>query len=92
MGVVGMTCEHCQEQAPVFKRMARLYEHETTCPVCGGPRDLVLTHRISGDEDFLGRTLAEVDVPPLDIIRARGVETVAYLELTGDKATFLQFS
>ncbi|MFN2134741.1 MAG: HesA/MoeB/ThiF family protein [Candidatus Promineifilaceae bacterium] len=90
--VVGMTCEHCQEQAPVFKRMARLYEHETTCPVCGGPRDLVLTHRISGDEDFLGRTLAEVDVPPLDIIRARGVETVAYLELTGDKATFLQFS
>jgi molybdopterin/thiamine biosynthesis adenylyltransferase len=90
--VVAMTCAQCQEQTPVFKRMARLYENETTCPVCGSPRDLVLTHRISGGEDFLDRTLAEIDVPPLDIIRARAADQVVYLELTGDKETFMQFN
>ena len=90
--VVAMTCAHCQEETPVFKRMARLYEGETTCPTCLNPRDLVLTHRITGEEDFLDRTLAEVDVPPLDIIRARGKEAQVYLELTGDKETFLCFT
>jgi hypothetical protein len=46
---------------------------------------------LSGDEDFLGRTLAELDAPPLAIIRARNGKERVYLELTGDKETFLQF-
>ena len=90
--VVAMTCNHCQEESPVFKRMARLHEGETTCPVCNSPRDLVLTHRITGEENFLDRTLAEVDVPALDIIRAKGKNDHIYLELTGDKETFLRFA
>jgi adenylyltransferase/sulfurtransferase len=90
--VVAMTCNHCQEETPVFKRMARLHEGETACPTCGSPRDLVLTHRITGEEDFLDRTLVEVDVPPLDIIRARGAKNHVYLERTGDRETFLRFA
>ncbi len=89
--VVAMTCNHCQEETPVFKRMSRLYEEDSNCPICGSPRDMVLTHRINGEETFLDRTLAEVDVPPLDIIRARSAEDHIYLELTGDKETFLRF-
>ena len=89
--VVAFQCDHCNVQTPVFKRMARLYEAEAVCPVCGNRRDMVLTHRISGDEDFLDRTLAEIDLPPLDIVRARSAEGSIYLELTGDKDTFLQF-
>jgi hypothetical protein len=72
--------------------MARLFESDATCPTCGGRRDMVLTHRITGDEAFLNRTLAEVDIPPLDIVRARNKEERVYYELTGDKETFLQFS
>lgn len=53
---------------------------------------MVLTHRITGDEAFLERTLAEVDIPPLDIVRARNGEERVYYELTGDKETFLKFS
>jgi len=50
-----------------------------------------LTHRITGEEDFLERTLAEVDVPPLGIIRSRNGKERIYFELTGDKETFLKF-
>ena len=71
--VTTMTCLDCGEQFPIFRKMARLYENESTCPNCGGHREMALTHRIDGSEDFLDRTLAEMDVPPLGIIRARSV-------------------
>jgi adenylyltransferase/sulfurtransferase len=89
--VVSMTCTSCGAEEMIFKRMARLYEDAAVCPECGGRREMTLTHRISGDEAFLERTLAEVDVPPLGIIRARNGKDRVYYELTGDKATFLQF-
>jgi adenylyltransferase/sulfurtransferase len=89
--VVSLYCGACEMETTVFKRMARLYENEAICPECGIRREMRLTHRLSGDEDFLGRTLAELDVPPLAIIRARNGKERVYLELTGDKETFLQF-
>ena len=89
--VVAMECSECGEAEPIFQKMARLYETAATCPHCGTKRDMKLTHRISGDEDFLDRTLADVDIPPLGIIRARNGQEKVYLELTGDKETFLSF-
>jgi predicted RNA-binding Zn-ribbon protein involved in translation (DUF1610 family) len=90
--VTSMECPDCGLETPVFKRMARLYESEFGCPNCGGRREMHLTHRITGQEPFLDRTLAEVDVPPLGIIRVRNGKERLYLELTGDKNSFLQFS
>lgn len=89
--VVAMHCPDCGLETAVFKRMARLYENEYTCPNCGGRREMRLTHRISGNEPFLERTLAEMDVSPLSIVHARNGRERVYLELTGDKETFLQF-
>ncbi len=91
--VTTMYCLDCGEQFPIFRKMARLYENDSTCPNCGGRREMNLTHRVNGSEDFLDRALAEMDVPPLGIIRARSASQKAsiYLELTGDKETFLQF-
>ena len=90
--VVSMTCGACGNVEPIFKRMARLYEDEAICPNCGAKREMNMTHRITGDEDFLERTFAEMDVPPLGIIRARNGGERVYFELTGDKETFLQFA
>lgn len=89
--VVAMKCIDCGAEDPVFQRMARLYESSSKCPHCGGSRELALTHRITGAESFLDRTLAEVDVAPLSIVRARNGTQSVYLELTGDKETFLKF-
>ncbi|HRQ14777.1 MAG TPA: ThiF family adenylyltransferase [Promineifilum sp.] len=90
--VVSMACGACGNVEPIFKRMARLYEDEAICPNCGAKREMNMTHRITGDEDFLERTFAEMDVPPLGIIRARNGSERVYFELTGDKETFLQFA
>ncbi|MCB9008190.1 MAG: ThiF family adenylyltransferase [Ardenticatenaceae bacterium] len=92
--VTTMHCLDCGEAFPIFRKMARLYENESTCPNCGGRREMNMTHRIDGSEDFLARTLAETDVPPLGIIRARSAsqKKSIYLELTGDKETFFNFA
>jgi adenylyltransferase/sulfurtransferase len=90
--VVAMACGACGREEPVFQRMARLYEDAAICPHCGAKREMRLTHRITGEEPFLDRTLAQVDVPPLGIIRARNGRERVYYELTGDVSTFLQFT
>jgi molybdopterin/thiamine biosynthesis adenylyltransferase/predicted RNA-binding Zn-ribbon protein involved in translation (DUF1610 family) len=89
--VTSMECPNCGQKSDIFKRMARLYETEFACPECGERRDMHLTHRINGSEGFLERTLANFDVPPLGIIRARNGKERIYLELTGDRETFFQF-
>ncbi|MCP4424280.1 MAG: ThiF family adenylyltransferase, partial [Chloroflexi bacterium] len=89
--VVSMHCSSCDETESIFKRMARLYENESACPTCGTKRDMAMTHRITGEEDFLDRTLTQIDVSPLTIIRARNGKEKVYYEITGDKEAFLKF-
>jgi molybdopterin/thiamine biosynthesis adenylyltransferase/predicted RNA-binding Zn-ribbon protein involved in translation (DUF1610 family) len=90
--VVSMRCPDCGEEEFIFQRMARLYEGAAICPKCNGRRDMNLTHRISGTEDYLDRTLAELDVPPLSVVRARNGSERIYLEMTGDAERFLTFA
>lgn len=89
--VVAMECPQCGHREAVFQRMARLYEDSSTCPQCGGRREMELTHRITGGEAFLERKLADVDLAPLSIVRARQGKERAYLELTGDRDSFFTF-
>lgn len=89
--VVSMTCPDCGQKSDVFKRMGRLYESEFQCPSCDGRREMEMTHRIDGSEPYLDKTLSEFDIPALGIVRANNGHDRIYLELTGDKDTFLEF-
>lgn len=90
--VVSMNCLNCGQESMVFQKMSRLFETDSLCPECGHSREMTMTHRITGEEGFLQRTLAEVDVPPLSILRARNGQKRVYYELTGDRERFLKFS
>ncbi len=89
--VVSMIDNTSQEEEFFFKRMGKLSEASLNATSNGAQREMRLTHRITGEEDFIDRTLAEIDVAPLDIIQARNGQETAYLEITGDKASFLRF-
>ena len=90
--VVSMIDRTTQEEEFFFKRMGKLSEASLNATGNGSQREMQLTHRITGAEDFLDRTLAEIDVAPLDIIQARNGNETIYLEMTGDKESFLQFN
>ncbi|HFC11583.1 MAG TPA: hypothetical protein ENJ56_01970 [Anaerolineae bacterium] len=58
----------------------------------GGLKEMALSHSITGDEDYLDRTLAEFDLVPLTIVQAKNGDNLVYLEMTGDKAAFFEFA
>lgn len=89
--VLSMHCPGCGESTPIFKRMARLNEGAFSCPNCGSRREMELTHRIDGKEEFLSMKLKDLDIPPLAIVRARNGHERVYLEITGDKDSFLVY-
>jgi len=52
-------------------------------------REPELTHAIYGDEDYLDRTLADMGLPPYDIVIGRdGLDMAAFL-LAADRKTAL---
>jgi hypothetical protein len=61
------------------------------CPTCGVLRDAQFTHVITGEENFLHRTLSSVGVPPLHVLRAQNGVEYRFYELTGDLPEALHF-
>jgi molybdopterin/thiamine biosynthesis adenylyltransferase len=90
--VIAMTCPVDGTREEVFRPLTRVKYDDGICPICGNLRQLEMTHLITGEEPFLGRTLSEIGVPPLHIIRARNSAEYRFYELTGDEAETLHFN
>ena len=74
----------------MFRPLGLVSEQDAACPSCGTNRDPSTFHRLSGDEPFLGRTLAALGVPPFDVLGATAADGRSVgLEITGDAASVL---
>ncbi|HUW12461.1 MAG TPA: ThiF family adenylyltransferase [Anaerolineae bacterium] len=89
--VVALECRTCDTRAGVCRPLQQVTLDEGKCPTCGETRHPVMTHRITGDENFLGKTLDALGIPPLHIVAARDGLNYRYFELTGDADTFFDF-
>ena len=68
----------------------RLSYEQSLC--CGKERQAEMVYRLDGSEPFANLTLAQLGVPPLEILRVDiGEGEYAYFELSAD-ANFMQFS
>ncbi len=90
--VLALNCPQCGSREEVLEPISNVGFNRAHCPTCGILRETELSHTITGDEDFLGRTLASVGVPPLHILRAYNAEEYRFYELTGDLDESLHFS
>ncbi|HEU4713679.1 MAG TPA: ThiF family adenylyltransferase [Pyrinomonadaceae bacterium] len=92
---VEMRCPNCQQSTRMLRPERKIFREELVCAACGNDRYLVTTHTLGGSptdyqEDFLDAKLADLGVPSLEILEARGQNGVSvYLELTGDVASAL---
>ncbi len=85
-----LVCPKCKEEETLFASLGRVSAEKANCPHCPGVRREVVTfYKIRGTESFLGRTLAEIGVPPLDILIARTRDRAIGLELAADAAGVL---
>jgi molybdopterin/thiamine biosynthesis adenylyltransferase/DNA-binding transcriptional regulator YhcF (GntR family) len=89
--VISLKCPVCQTVEPILKPLSSVTFESGHCPSCGVLRDTSLTHVITGQEDFLHRSLSSVGIPPLHILRAHNGQEYRFYELTGDLQESLHF-
>jgi molybdopterin/thiamine biosynthesis adenylyltransferase len=85
-----LVCPHCRDEETLFASLGQVRAEKALCPRCPGVRREVRTfYKIRGGETFLGRTPAQIGVPPFDILIARCRDRAIGLELAGDAQAVL---
>jgi molybdopterin/thiamine biosynthesis adenylyltransferase len=79
-----LACPKCKAEMLLFTSPGSVKAGQESCPACGAAREVVTFSKFRGDEDFLGRTLAQAGVPPFDILIVRTGERVVGFKLAGD--------
>lgn len=89
--ITSLECPNCHTVEHVLRPLSEVSFEAGHCPTCGVLRESTLTHIISGEENFLHRTLFSVGVPPLHIVKAHNGVQYRFYELTGDLPEALHF-
>jgi molybdopterin/thiamine biosynthesis adenylyltransferase len=78
-------CHRCNSREPVFAQLGTLTGDDAVCPECGEAREPEMTHSVCGTEPYLDRTLAQMGIPPYDLVRGREGMTARHFLLAGDR-------
>jgi adenylyltransferase/sulfurtransferase len=89
--ITSLECPTCHSVEAVLRPLSDVSFEAGHCPTCGVLREARLTHSITGEENFLHRTLSSVGVPPLHILRANNGDEYRFYELSGDLNEALHF-
>jgi molybdopterin/thiamine biosynthesis adenylyltransferase/DNA-binding transcriptional regulator YhcF (GntR family) len=90
--ILALECPDCKTVEQVLQPISQVSFEAAHCPSCGTLRETRMSHVITGEENFLHRTLASLGVPPLHILRAYNTQEYRFYELTGDLEDALHFS
>ena len=89
--ITALECPNCHTVEQILRPLSEVSFEAAHCPTCGILRESTLTHVITGEENFLHRTLASVGIPALHILRANNGDEYRFYELSGDLAEALHF-
>jgi len=90
--ILALECPSCKTVKQILQPISQVSFEAAHCPACGTLRETHMSHVITGEEDFLHRTLANLGVPPLHILRAYNTKEYRFYELSGDLEEVLHFS
>ena len=89
--LASLHCPACGEDEPIFASLGRVTEAQGLCPRCSQPRVPSMFHTIDGRRQDLGdKTLAEIGIPPWDVLGGRVGLSHRYYELGGDRDDMIQ--
>jgi adenylyltransferase/sulfurtransferase len=85
-----LVCPRCGGEETLFASLGKVREDKAFCPRCPDMRREVRTfYKVRGGESFLDHTLAQIGIPPFDIVIARAKDCAIGLELAGDRKAVL---
>ncbi|NQV28511.1 MAG: ThiF family adenylyltransferase [Rhodopirellula sp.] len=84
-----LTCLSCDKTEPLHASLGKVNESQGRCPDCGENRRPNVYHTIGDQPALLDCTLAELGVPPWDILTGREGLNQKHYEFTGDREQIL---
>jgi adenylyltransferase/sulfurtransferase len=84
-----LECSRCLTTEPMFASLGKITEQQGRCPKCHEQRVPHLFHSLAGHEGINDRTLAEIGVPPWDILSVRRGMRQVFFEFAGDRESVL---
>jgi molybdopterin/thiamine biosynthesis adenylyltransferase len=83
--IVALDCPRCGWHVEVFRPRTRMRQAEAVCPNCRELARPELIHTVEEDSPLVDRTLAELGVPPYDIVRVDGAAESGFFLLAADR-------
>ncbi len=87
--IVGLECTNCRIHSSLLKPLGSVSEDDARCKKCGNICSPQLAQQVTGSESFLNLTLAEIGIPPFDIITGVNGDVTCHLEFSGDAPSIL---
>jgi adenylyltransferase/sulfurtransferase len=88
--LASLSCEHCNDEEPMFASLGKVTEAQGRCPGCREHRTPRIYHTIDGrDSSLTDRTLGELGIPAWDIVGGRAGIQPRFYEFEGDQEAVL---
>ena len=85
--LMALSCDKCNDTEELLQSLGKVTEDRGRCPKCGEHRTPKMYHTIDESSGpLLDRTLADLGIPPWDVIGARSESEMCYFEFAGDRA------
>ena len=81
-------CPRCGWSTDLFRPRSAVRQSEATCPTCGGAARPEVIHAVEEASPHAPRTLAELGIPPYDVVRIDGAGVTGFYLLAGDPCGF----
>jgi len=86
--VTGTKCK-CGFEKELFMPLHRLVKADVTCEECGKVMVFDTFHSLDGSENFLDKTVCDIEIPPFHILAGRKDSNIIYYEFTKDAEEIL---
>ncbi len=83
--VTSISCPRCGWSTAVYRPRSRVSQHEAVCPRCRELGRPEMCCMIDEDSAEASRTLAELGIPPYDVVRVDGANASAFFLLDADR-------
>ena len=84
-----LTCPECGATEDLFAPVGSVSAERGKCPQDGTLREVISAHSFDGSQDFGTRPLAQLGLPPFDVVVARSMKTELPMLLAGDAPAVL---
>jgi adenylyltransferase/sulfurtransferase len=83
--VTRLECPRCDWQRAMMRPRTKVRMADATCPICQESGRPEIVSAVEEDSPLAARSLAELGIPPYDIVRIDGAETSGFFLLAGDR-------